>query len=139
MVLLARSILLPGHGTRAADLLNVSHTDWLNAARFALKTLKDETDEVYVGGFSLGGLLATRLAVDDPGIRGVFAFSPALALKKGWQLRHTTWLRHIIDWADDDLPDDDARYEAMPMNGLAETTGAACHWLFAPDCSYLTG
>ena len=124
---LTRSILLPGHGTRAADLLNISYTDWLNAARFALKTLQDEVDDVYVGGFSLGGLLATRLAIDDPSIRGIFAFSPALSLQKSGRLRQTVWLRYIIDWADRDPPDDFARYEAIPMNGLAET------WLFMDD------
>ncbi|MEM7212940.1 MAG: alpha/beta fold hydrolase [Pseudomonadota bacterium] len=118
---LVRSILLPGHGTRAGDLLKVSRTDWLNAARFGLETLKADVDEVYAGGFSLGGLLATRLAVDDPDLHGVFAFSPALSLKRAWQLQQSVWVRHLVDWADTDAPDDFARYEAMPINALAET------------------
>ena len=37
---LIRVILLPGQGSRAGDLLNVSRTDWLNATGFGLETLK---------------------------------------------------------------------------------------------------
>ena len=117
---LVRVILLPGHGTRAGDLLEVTRADWLHATRFGIDTLRSDVDEVYVGGFSLGGLLATYMAIEDREIRGVFAFSPAFSLQHAWQLRQSVWLRHIIRWADRDEPDDYARYEAMPMNGLAE-------------------
>ncbi|MEM9438984.1 MAG: alpha/beta fold hydrolase [Pseudomonadota bacterium] len=118
---LVRSLLLPGHGTRPGDLLQVTREDWIEAARFGAATLENEIDAVYVGGFSLGGLIATHLALDDPGIAGVFAFSPAWTLQSTWSLSLTPWLRHVIDWVDTDAPDDYARYEAMPLNGLAET------------------
>ena len=118
---LVRVILLPGHGTRAADLLQVTGDDWRRATRFGLATLKTAADKVFVGGFSLGGLLAVHAAVEDPDIDGVFSFSPALSLERGWLLRQSLWLRHIVDWVDRDPPDDYARYESMPFNGLAET------------------
>ena len=118
---LVRSLLLPGHGTRPGDLLQVTREDWVEAARFGVTTLENEVDAVYVGGFSLGGLIATQLALDDPDIAGVFAFSPAWVLQSAWSLSLTPWLRHVIDWIDTDAPDDYARYEAMPLNGLAET------------------
>ncbi len=118
---LVRAILLPGHGTRPGDLLKIQREDWLNASQFALKTLKSDTDQVFVGGFSLGGLLSVLIGLDDPDVKGVFAFSPALKLNRSWQIRQAVWLRHFIDWADEGLPDDYARYEAMPLNGVAET------------------
>lgn len=118
---LVRALLLPGHGARPGDLLAVHRRDWAQATRFALETLKRETDRVYVGGFSLGGLLAVQAAIEDPDLKGVFAFSPALALNQEWKLSTTAWLRHLVAWADVDRGYDYARFEAMPLNALAET------------------
>ena len=116
-----RAMLLPGHGTRAGDLLDVTRRDWLAATRFGLETLKGDVDEVFVGGFSLGGLLAMHAVLEDAAVRGAFVFSPALALARAWLVRQSLWLRHVLDWLDRDAPDDYARYEAMPMNATAET------------------
>ena len=116
-----RAMLLPGHGTRAGDLLDVTHRDWLAATRFGLETLKRDVDEVFVGGFSLGGLLSVHAVLEDATVRGAFLFSPALALERAWLVRQSVWLRHVVDWLDRDPPDDYARYEAMPVNATAET------------------
>lgn len=116
-----RAVLLPGHGTRAGDLLKVSHQDWQKAVDFALEGLKGQVEELYVGGFSLGGLLATHAAVKDKDIKGAFAFSPALSVGREWQIKQSTWLRHFVDWADTDVADDYVRYEAMPLNAIAQT------------------
>ena len=118
---LARAMLLPGHGTRAGDLLDVTREDWLAATRFGLETLKEDVDQVFVGGFSLGGLLSMHAVLEDATVRGVFLFSPALALRRAWLVRQSVWLRHVLDWLDRDSPDDYARYEAMPVNATAET------------------
>ena len=115
------SLLLPGHGARPAEMLNVSREDWLAAARFGVDTISQEVDEVYVGGFSLGGLIALQTAMNDSHIEGVFAFSPAIALRRSFALDQTIWLRHLIEWADTDPPDDAWRFEAIPFNALAET------------------
>ena len=116
-----RAMLLPGHGTRAGDLLDVTRRDWLAATRFGLRTLKGDVEEVYVGGFSLGGLLSMHAVLEDATVRGAFVFSPALALERAWLVRQSVWLRHVVDWLDRDPPDDYARYEAMPVNATAET------------------
>ena len=116
-----RAMLLPGHGTRAGDLLDVTRGDWLAATRFGLETLKGDVGEVFVGGFSLGGLLAVHAVLEDATLRGAFLFSPALALGRAWLVRQSVWLRHVLEWLDRDAPDDYARYEAMPVNATAET------------------
>ena len=79
---LVRTMLLPGHGTRPDDLLDVTRGDWLGAARFGLATLKADAGAVFAGGFSLGGLLALHTVLADPALRGAFLFSPAFALER---------------------------------------------------------
>ena len=118
---LVRAMLLPGHGSRAGDLLGVTRGDWLAAARFGLVMLKADAGAVFAGGFSLGGLLALHAVLDDPALRGAFLFSPALALERAWLVGQSVWLRRVLDWLDRDAPDDYARYEAMPVNATAET------------------
>ena len=118
---LVRVMLLPGHGARAGDLLTVTRGDWLAAARFGVKTLKQDSGAVFVGGFSLGGLLSIHALLEDDAVNGAFVFSPALALERAWLVRQAVWLRHFLKWLDRDPPDDYARYEAMPVNATAET------------------
>lgn len=118
---LSFSILLPAHGARPSEMLSVSATDWINAAQFSVSTLQSEVDEVYVGGFSLGGLIALQLAIDNDQIAGVFAFSPALFLHRSFFLDQTVWIRYIKKWLDTDPPDDPWRFESIPFNALAET------------------
>ncbi|MFZ3578905.1 alpha/beta hydrolase [Virgibacillus sp. DJP39] len=52
---------LPGHG-RKLDLKNVSHKKWIKAAEDSLKALLTKYDEVYLVGFSMGGMIASYLA-----------------------------------------------------------------------------
>lgn len=117
----AYSMLLPGHGARPAELLEVSRDDWLAASQFGVAAMQQEVDEVYIGGFSLGGLVALQTAMNNPDIAGVFGFSPAISLHRSFYLDQTIWLRYVLDWLDTDLPDDPWRFEAIPYNALAET------------------
>ena len=117
-----RTMLLPGHGTRAGDLLDVTRADWLAATRFGVQTLKGDVDEVFVGGFSLGGLLSdARRARRRHGAGRPSCSRPLLRSSSAWLVRQSVWLRHVVDWLDRDPPDDYARYEAMPVNATAET------------------
>src|SRR5690625_662253 len=52
---------LPGHGEMLA-LENVSHKTWLQAAEDSLEKLKEKCEEVYLIGFSMGGMIAAYLA-----------------------------------------------------------------------------
>lgn len=115
---LVRAILLPGHGTRPGDLIGVSQRDWQQSVQFAVDTLKNDVDDIYIGGFSLGGLLAINHATKDEDVRGVIAFSPALHLP--WMVSHTQWLKYLMTWADVDPGEDYARYYATPLNAAAQ-------------------
>ncbi|MEN2769222.1 alpha/beta hydrolase [Ornithinibacillus xuwenensis] len=52
---------LPGHGRELA-LENVSHRSWIETAEASLKRLKEKYDEIYLIGFSMGGMIAAYLA-----------------------------------------------------------------------------
>lgn len=52
---------LPGHGKRLA-LENVPYTSWIETAEGSLKQLKEACDEIYIIGFSMGGMIAAYLA-----------------------------------------------------------------------------
>jgi predicted esterase len=73
---LVRSILLPGHGSRPADLMLPDHDDWESAVAHHTKLLADEVDELWLGGFSTGGNLVTSHAYHDDNVDGLLLFSP---------------------------------------------------------------
>lgn len=52
---------LPGHG-RNLNLKDVTHTNWIDAVEEAMGVLTDKYDEIYLIGFSMGGMLAAYLA-----------------------------------------------------------------------------
>lgn len=78
------SPLLPGHGTSPEDALKVHRSQWLETAENAYETLKARSDQVIVGGESMGGLLALHLAVKHPEVRGITLFAPAVRVKGHW-------------------------------------------------------
>jgi len=58
--------LLPGHGTRPADLQGVTAEDLTAEARRQYEALLDRYETVALGGFSMGGAIATILAAQAP-------------------------------------------------------------------------
>ncbi|NHK31815.1 MAG: alpha/beta fold hydrolase [Asgard group archaeon] len=73
------SILLPGHGTDPIDLQSKKWIDWWQATKEVYESI-DNCD--YVIGFSMGGLLASRLAVEfKDKMKGVILISTFLKIK----------------------------------------------------------
>lgn len=72
--------LLPGHGTSPEDLAQTRYMEWLQCAEEALDTLKTSTSQFYVGGESMGGLLALYLMASHPEITAGTVFAPALRI-----------------------------------------------------------
>ncbi|GAB3045389.1 alpha/beta hydrolase [Virgibacillus ainsalahensis] len=52
---------LPGHG-KTLNLEDASYKKWIEKAEGALKQLSKEYDEIYLIGFSMGGMIASYLA-----------------------------------------------------------------------------
>jgi carboxylesterase len=72
--------LLPGHGTSPEDLATRHFQEWLDAAENAFTSLRSTSSTVFVGGESMGGLLALYLAANHPEIVGILLFAPALII-----------------------------------------------------------
>ncbi|HSA52775.1 MAG TPA: alpha/beta fold hydrolase [Yinghuangia sp.] len=54
--------LLPGHGTRWQDMQLTTWQDWYAGVERAFDNLRTRCEQVFVGGLSMGGTLALRLA-----------------------------------------------------------------------------
>ncbi len=81
--------LLPGHGTTPEELSRTTWQDWLSCARDAYQGLNLKCSTIFVGGESMGGLLALMLARQYPEIAGIMLYAPAL------HVRHLQWARWL--------------------------------------------
>ena len=112
---LVRVILLPGHGSKPADLMSVEVADWINTVEHHTQLLKSEVDEVWLGGFSTGGNLVTSYAIDDKSIEGLLLFSPAFQSDSSL-VALAPIASKFLDWADIDPVDNYVRYDSLTFN-----------------------
>jgi carboxylesterase len=83
--------LLPGHGTSLLDLEKCHWKDWVLSAERAYLDLAEICPYVFVGGESMGGLLAAHLAGKYSRISGVLLYAPAFSA-------HRLWLTPLIQY-----------------------------------------
>ncbi|WP_240009599.1 alpha/beta hydrolase [Marinomonas algicola] len=115
-----RVVLLPGHGTGAEDLIDVTREEWRQVFNRSALTLKAEVDSFFVGGFSTGGALALDFALSHPDItQGAVLFSPLLKINSSidWL---SPILSPIITWLDHEETDDYAKYASIPVPAIAQ-------------------
>ncbi|MBE7552747.1 MAG: alpha/beta fold hydrolase [Anaerolineales bacterium] len=74
--------LLPGHGLDPQALNRCRWQDWVKALSDAYHHLTARCERVFVGGESMGALLALYLAGEQPEIAGILAYAPALAVPR---------------------------------------------------------
>ncbi|MBB3103221.1 alpha/beta hydrolase [Azomonas macrocytogenes] len=120
---LARSILLPGHGTQPADLLETSLEDWRRVVAEQVAILQREVGQVYLGGFSTGANLALEYAYAHPEIAGLLLFSPAFKSDSlyDWLTPWISWIRPWVLGSNSERPMQNAvRYLTVPTNGFAQ-------------------
>lgn len=120
--LLVRTILLPGHGTRPADLIDAEYQDWQRLVAKHIALLKQEVGEVYLGGFSTGANLAYIHAITDDEIKGLLLFSPAFKSNSNLAMFAST-VAVFKDWLYTGNPKGHtnyARYSSVPTNGFAQ-------------------
>src|SRR5262245_16742705 len=123
---LVRAILLPGHGTVPGDLLEVDHTEWIEAARYGIDSFAGQVDDLYVAGFSTGGALAVYHALDPRALRrpipALLRFPPAIKVASplvplanwhkiySWAIPRGRWDEKLFDEGDT------AKYESFTKN-----------------------
>lgn len=122
--ILARSILLPGHGTTPADLIRVSYHDWLQSVRYAVETLRHEVDHIFLIGYSTGAALSIYQAIQDAQISGIILLSPAIRIKApvhivvGWHYFLKWFGRNNREWLYQEPEIDYAKYQSIPFNPI---------------------
>lgn len=114
------AVLLPGHGTRPGDLLDVTWQDWARTVAYGTDQLAAEVDEVFLAGYSAGGALSIYQSLKDPRVRGLFLFAPALAITHraayAWLHKLVSWLMPRVKWVDIKPDKDLYKYESFAKN-----------------------
>jgi len=75
--------LLPGHGTTWQEMNRTGWEDWYSCVDGAFRELHETCERVVIGGLSMGGTLALRLAQEHgPRISGLILVNPAVKLEE---------------------------------------------------------
>ena len=117
-----RAILLEGSGTTPKAMLDVSYRDWLQDARAHLQNWDTDDIPIYLGGFSLGGVLATILALENPSVDGLLLISPAYHSKLNRLLRWSWLYQKFKPWVFGGMiiEDNPAKYNSIPINSVTQ-------------------
>jgi carboxylesterase len=116
---------LPGHGTTWQDMNRTRWTDWYAELDAALTELRATCDHVVVGGLSMGGCLALRLAQQRPDdVSGLVLVNPAVNVT-----RFDILLVPALQWVLPSMPGigndikkpgtDEVCYDRIPLRALA--------------------
>jgi carboxylesterase len=86
--------LLPGHGTGAERLQDVTFDEWVEASRRRLRDAIATYDRVVLLGYCLGSLLAMQIASERPeALAGLIVMSTALTLGASSRVPLGLWAR----------------------------------------------
>ncbi|CFX74097.1 Esterase/lipase [Syntrophomonas zehnderi OL-4] len=88
-------ILLPGHGSDPRFLNRCTWEDWYRAVEIELDYFLASYEHVYVGGLSLGALLAMYAGLKLKGIKGVIAINAPIYNRKPLLTRCAPLLKYI--------------------------------------------
>lgn len=120
---LVRSLLLPGHGTVPGDLLEVTADSWRKAVDYGIRSFANQVEHLFIVSLSTGAVLSLLHATENPSIKGLILFAPAIRLKNPlaftanwtkfmWSLiPRTAWLTLAND-------QDYAKYQSIALNGV---------------------
>lgn len=123
--ILTRAVLLPGHGTRPEDLMQVSYQDWIQTVRYGIESLRNEVDHVFLIGYSTGATLSLYQSFYDPLIAGIVLLAPAFKIKEPLnKLLH--WqplielLKKNMTWINQDIECDYTKYRSLAFNAVLQ-------------------
>ena len=140
--ILARAILLPGHGTRPGDLLHIDYHQWLDAVRYGIATFAKEVDTLFLIGYSTGASLALYHALQNANrIAGIVLLAPALKIASpfaGIANAHKalSWAWPRAAWLHQDANEIDyAKYTSIPFNAVYQVYRLAQAIKTAQPCS----
>ena len=117
-------VLLPGHGARPGDLLEVLWQDWSAATDFVFEQMAQRAEDVYMAGYSMGATLTLLKASQDSRVKGVFAFSPAVKISSlaafAGVIDLLGGLSESMRWLTVANDEDYFKYESFPHNAVSQ-------------------
>jgi esterase/lipase len=116
-----RTILLPGHGSKPGDMLNVSYEQWQQETNHHIRLFSEEVDNLYIGGFSTGANLTTIASfsmAEELNIKGLIHFSPAFK-SRFFVSRLAPYIDSLFPWPNVEEEDNPSRYNSTAMPGFA--------------------
>ncbi|WP_370242663.1 alpha/beta hydrolase [Alteromonas abrolhosensis] len=116
-----RTILLPGHGSKPGDMLNVSYQQWQAETNHHIRLFSEEVDNLYIGGFSTGANLTTIASftmAEEIEIKGLMHFSPAFK-SRFFVSRLAPYIDSLFPWPNVEEEDNPSRYNSTAMPGFA--------------------
>ncbi|MFK7855755.1 MAG: alpha/beta hydrolase [Granulosicoccus sp.] len=113
-----RAVLFEGHGSTPKDMLKVQWEAWLNSAREHLQAWQSNGVPMHLGGFSMGAVIATWLALDNPEIASLLLISPAFESRLNRYLRWSGLYAKFRPWVFGGmiLEDNPIKYNSIPIN-----------------------
>ena len=122
-------VRLAGHATIPEDMIASRWTDWTASVEDGYSLLRSFTDNIFLVGLSMGGILSllmsTRLKV-----RGVVAMSTPYKLPDDPRLRHIEWISKIVaympknggdaSWFDKEAWKGHISYPENPVRSIGE-------------------
>ncbi len=118
-----RAVLFEGHGSSPTEQLDISYKRWLSSARQHKDNWTEDGSKLYLGGFSMGGVIATILALEQPEtVAGLFLVSPAFHSKMDKYLRWSALYSKFKPWVFGGmiLEDNPIKYNSIPINSVAQ-------------------
>ncbi len=119
-----QALLLPGHGSSTEHLNLVRYEDWQQIIEHYTHLLKQKYDEVWLGGYSLGGNLASVQALEDPDVKGLLLFAPAFQSQNALLEKFIPLISLFLDG--ENKPENNlVKYNYMKMNGYRQYSRSA--------------
>lgn len=119
-----QALLLPGHGSKPSDLKLAQYHDWQGIVDHYAKLLKENYDEVWLGGFSTGGNLVTIHSIESGGVDGLILFSPGFQSQAPLMEKLAPLAAVFFDGYTA-KEDNMARYNSAPLNGAIAYSDSA--------------
>jgi esterase/lipase len=125
--ILCKSILLPGHGTQPADLLDISYQEWIHATDYGIANLSQEVEQLFIAGYSTGAALAAYQALQkESPIAGIILLAPAIRIKPligfltDWHYfkKRLHWTSN--EWINQTEEIDYTKYRSVPFNAVKQ-------------------
>ena len=116
---------LPGHGTTWQEMNTTTWADWYAEVSRSFERLAADNDEVVVGGLSMGGGLALRLAADHPDrVAGLVLVNAAVAT-----MRKDVLALPVLKWVVPSFPGitNDIKRPGGEEHGYARSPLKAAH------------